>query len=444
MEQSLNQLAMGIDTVWVLVAAALVFFMEAGFAALEAGFIRAKNSINIIMKVFMDCTVGMLGYWAVGFGVMYGLDKAGIIGISDFFLQGEAAHLGLKIPLYAYWLFQAAFAVAVATIVSGAVAERMKFAPYIVFSFLATAIIYPMAGHWVWNPEGWLAKMGMVDFAGSAAVHAVGGWASLAAIIVLGPRTGKFNADGTPNVIPGHNLPLAAMGAFMLWFGWFGFNPGSSLSGLDMNIARIAVTTNLAAAAGGTIGAIYTTLKWGKPDPSMVINGCLAGLVAITAGCASVSPVSAVIIGAIAGVLVVEAVGWVDHLRADDPVGAVAVHGFCGTFGVLAVGFFHSEKGLLNGGGWGLLGTQALGVLSVSLFAFIATYIVFSALKATVGIRVTVEEELDGMDLAEHGIAAYSDSPTFPTHSGAPSLSNLPESAPMQWTQFSPTQSSGK
>ncbi|MZP30900.1 ammonium transporter [Heliobacterium undosum] len=422
-----EQLAMGIDTIWVLMAAALVFFMEAGFAALEAGFIRAKNSINIIMKVFMDCTVGMLGYWAVGFGVMYGLDKAGIIGVSDFFLQGEAEHLGLKIPLYAYWLFQAAFAVAVATIVSGAVAERMKFGPYIVFSFLATAIIYPLAGHWVWNANGWLAKLGMVDYAGSAAVHAVGGWASLAAILVLGPRMGKFNADGSPNVIPGHNLPLAALGAFMLWFGWFGFNPGSSLSGLDMNIARVAVTTNLAAAAGGTMGAIYTMFKWGKPDPSMVINGCLAGLVAITAGCGSVSPVAAAIIGAIAGVLVVEAVGWVDHLRADDPVGAVAVHGFCGTFGVIAVGFFHTERGLFYGGGMELLGVQTLGVLAVSLFAFASTYLVFALLKATVGIRVSPEEEIDGMDLAEHGIAAYSDVPNFTgAHAGGLPVGSLP------------------
>lgn len=434
MEPTASALAMGIDTVWVLMAAALVFFMEAGFAALEAGFIRAKNSINIIMKVFMDCTVGMLGYWAIGFGVMYGVSNWGFFGTSDFFLQGEAEHLGLKIPLYAYWLFQAAFAVAVATIVSGAVAERMKFGPYMIFSFLATALIYPIAAHWVWNPDGWLMKMGMVDFAGSAAVHAVGGWASLAAVLVLGARTGKFNADGSANVIPGHSLPLAAMGAFILWFGWFGFNPGSSLSGMDMNIARIAVTTNLAAAAGGTAGAIYTLIKWGKPDPSMVINGCLAGLAAITAGTASVSPAAAVVIGLIAGVLVVEAVGLFDRMRADDPVGAVAVHGVCGTFGVLAVGFFHTERGLFYGGGWELLGVQALGVLCVSLFAFVSTYGVFSILKATLGIRVSVEEEMDGMDLAEHGIAAYSETASFPSHSSH-GPSGMSELSPANWIQ---------
>jgi len=298
MEVSINSLASGIDTVWVLLCAALVFLMEGGFAALEAGFIRSKNSLNIIMKVIMDCTVGMLGYFAVGFALMYGVDKAGLIGWSGFFLKGDFTYLGLKIPLYAYWLFQAAFAIAVATIVSGAVAERMKFAPYIVFSLLATVVIYPVAGHWVWGSGGWLNKLGMLDFAGSAVVHSLGGWASLAAVLVLGPRTGKFGKDGAVHVLPGHNLPLAALGAFLLWFGWFGFNPGSTLSGLDTNIARIAVNTNLSAAAGGTIAAIYTAVKFGKADPSMAINGALGGLVAITAGCAFVEPISAVIIGA--------------------------------------------------------------------------------------------------------------------------------------------------
>ena len=282
MEINVTSLAQGIDTVWVLLCAALVFFMEGGFAALEAGFIRSKNSLNIIMKVFADCTIGMLGYWFIGFGIMYGLDRAGLFGTNGIFLTGNFSHLNLHIPLYAYWVFQAAFAVAVATIVSGAVAERMKFGPYMIFTLLATAVIYPVAGHWVWNPEGWLAKLGMVDFAGSAAVHSVGGWASLAAVLVLGPRKGKYNKDGSSNVLPAHNLPLAALGAFMLWFGWFGFNPGSSLSGLDLNIARIAVTTNLAAAAGGTVSILYTMWKYGKPDASMIINGSLAGLVAIT------------------------------------------------------------------------------------------------------------------------------------------------------------------
>jgi len=407
MEPSISQLAQGIDTVWVLLCAALVFFMEGGFAALEAGFIRSKNSLNIIMKVFADCTVGMLGYWAVGFGVMYGIDKAGFFGTSGAFLSGDFAHLNLRIPIYAYWIFQAAFAIAVATIVSGAVAERMKFGPYMVFSFLATAVIYPVAGHWIWNPGGWLAQLGMLDFAGSAAVHSVGGWASLAAVLVLGPRKGKYNKDGSINVMPAHNLPLAALGAFMLWFGWFGFNPGSSLSGLDLNIARIAVTTNLAAAAAGTVSALYTMIKYGKPDASMIINGSLAGLVAVTAGCAYVSPAGAVAIGAIAGVLVVLAVQFFDWIKADDPVGAIAVHGACGTFGALAVGIFAEKGGLIYSGSLKLLGIQALGVASVSLWAFTATAVVFYILKKTVGIRVTQEEELDGMDLCEHGITAY-------------------------------------
>ena len=424
---TIKELAMGINTVWVLLAAALVFFMEAGFAALEAGFIRGKNSLNIIMKVFMDCTVGMLGYWAVGFGVMYGLDKAGIIGTNGFLLKGNMDFLGLQIPLYPYWLFQAAFAVAVATIVSGAVAERMKFGPYIIFSFLATAVIYPIAGHWIWGTNGWLNLLGVKDFAGSAVVHAVGGWASLAAIWVLGPRIGKFNKDGSANVIRAHNMPLAALGAFILWFGWFGFNPGSSLSGLDLNIARIAVTTNLAAAAGGTLGTLYTYIRYGKPDPSMTINGALAGLVAVTGGSAYVSPVGAVAIGSIAGVLVVLAVGFFDKIKKDDPVGAVAVHGVCGTFGAIAVGLFadgsyQNVKGLFYGGGLHLVGIQIVGVLSVSLWAFGTTFVVFKVLKATVGIRVSAQEEMEGLDMSEHGMTAYAGF-------GVTSLSGLDEAS---------------
>jgi Amt family ammonium transporter len=409
METSIHSLAAGLDTVWVLLCAALVFFMEGGFAALEAGFIRTKNSLNIIMKVIMDCTVGMVGYFAFGFALMYGLDKGGVIGWSGFFLQGDVSHLGLKIPVYAYWMFQAGFAVAMATIVSGAVAERMKFAPYIVFSLLATVVIYPLAGHWVWSADGWLNKLGMMDFAGSAAVHSLGGWASLAAVLVLGPRHGKYTKDGEVNVLPGHNLPLAALGAFVLWFGWFGFNPGSTLSGLDLNIARIAVNTNLAAAVGGTMAALYTMAKYGKADPSMTINGALGGLVAITAGCAYVEPVSALVIGGVAGMLIVFAVPLFDRLMADDPVGAIAVHGVCGTFGTLAVGIFAEKGGLLYGGGLGLLGVQALGVAAVSAWGFGTTYGLFSLMKAVVGIRVSVEEEIAGLDIGEHGMTAYND-----------------------------------
>ncbi|MEW6064550.1 ammonium transporter [Desulforamulus profundi] len=408
MELDVQTLAAGIDTVWVLLCAALVFFMEAGFAFLEAGFIRAKNSLNIVMKVFMDCTVGILSYWAIGFAVMYGLDKAGLFGTSGFFIQGDFSHLGLRIPVYAFWLFQAAFAVAVASIVSGAVAERMKFAPYIIYSIVTCAIIYPVAGHWIWSADGWLAQLGMKDFAGSAAVHAVGGWSALAAVLVLGPRTGKYNPDGSVNVLPAHNMHLAALGAFILWVGWFGFNPGSALTGLDSNIARIAVTTNLAAAAGGTMGTLYTMFKYGKPDPSMTINGVLAGLVAVTAGTAFVSPAGAVVIGAVAGVLVVLAVPFFDKLKADDPVGAIAVHGVCGSFGALAVGIFAEDGGLLYGGGFHLLEVQALGLLAVSAWAFGVSYLTFYLIKKTVGVRVSADEELEGLDLVEHGIPAYS------------------------------------
>lgn len=406
---SISNLASGIDTVWVLLCAALVFIMEGGFAFLEAGFIRAKNSLNIVMKVFTDSTLGMLSYWAVGFAIMFGLDRAGIIGISGFFLNGDLSHIQLRVPVYAYWIFQAAFAMAVASIVSGAVAERMKFKTYMIYTVLITGLIYPISGHWVWGAGGWLANLGMLDFAGSAVVHAVGGWSALAAVLVLGPRIGKYDEDGSVNVLPAHNMHLAFLGTFILWFGWFGFNPGSSLSGLDLNIARIALTTNLAAAAGGASGTIFTMLRWGKPDPSMAMNGALAGLAAITAGTAYVSPAAAVLIGLVAGILVVLAVGFFDRIKADDPVGAIAVHGVNGTWGALAVGLFAQQGGLLYGGGFKLLAVQALGVFSVSLWAFGTTFLVLSVLKKLVGIRVSPQEESDGLDITEHGIPAYTE-----------------------------------
>jgi len=415
-EINMQDLASGVDTIWVLLCAALVFFMEGGFAFLEAGFIRAKNSMNIVMKVFTDSTIGMLSYWAVGFGIMYGLDRAGVFGSTGFFIGGDLGHIQLRIPIYAYWLFQAAFAMAMASIVSGAVAERMKYGPYIIYTVVAAALIYPIAGHWIWGVNGWLGKLGMLDFAGSAVVHAVGGWSALAAVLVLGPRTGKYNKDGTLNVLPAHNLHLAFLGTFILWFGWFGFNPGSSLSGLDMNIARIALTTNLAAAAGGTAGILFTMFKYGKADPSMAMNGALAGLAAITAGTAYVQPAGAVIIGGVAGVLVVLAVSFFDKIKADDPVGAIAVHGAGGTWGALAVGLFAQQGGLFYGGGAGLLGVQALGVLSVSVWAFTATYLVFTLLKKTVGVRVSAQEEFEGLDLNEHGITAYTGLMTNPLY----------------------------
>ncbi len=403
-----QELASAIDTVWVLLCAALVFIMEGGFAFLEAGFISAKNSLNIVMKVFMDCTVGMLSYWAVGFAIMYGADKAGLFGSTGFFIGGDLSHIKLRIPIYAYWLFQAAFAMAMASIVSGAVAERMKFGPYIIYTALAAAIIYPVAGHWVWGVGGWLGNLGMLDFAGSAVVHSVGGWSALAAVIVLGSRSGRYNNDGSINFLPPHNLHLAFLGTFILWFGWFGFNAGSSLSGLDLNIARIALTTNLAAAAGGTVAALFTMFKYGKADPSMTMNGSLAGLAAITAGTAFVGPGSAVIIGAVSGVLVVLAVNFFDRMKADDPVGAIAVHGVNGGWGVIAVGLFAQQGGLFYGGGVKLLLVQFLGAATVSIWAFAATYLIFTVLKKTMGIRVSAEEEIQGLDLSEHDISAYS------------------------------------
>ncbi|MCL6639531.1 MAG: ammonium transporter [Firmicutes bacterium] len=431
-EFNLQDLASGIDTVWVLLCAALVFFMEGGFAFLEAGFIRAKNSMNIVMKVFTDSTVGMLSYWAVGFGVMYGLDRAGLFGSSGFFIGGDLSHIQYRVPIYAYWLFQAAFAMAMASIVSGAVAERMKFGPYIIYTALAAGLIYPVAGHWVWGVDGWLGKLGMLDFAGSAVVHAVGGWSALAAVLVLGPRTGKYNEDGTMNVLPAHNMHLAFLGTFILWFGWFGFNPGSSLSGLDMNIARIALTTNLAAAAGGTAGTLFTMFRYGKADPSMAMNGALAGLAAITAGCAFVAPQSAVIIGAVAGTLVVLAVSFFDRVKADDPVGAIAVHGVGGTWGIVALGLFAEKGGLFYGGGLQFLSVQALGVLSVSVWAFASTFIVFTLLKKTVGIRVSAQEEAEGLDLNEHGIPAYTGlvaTPLYDVEENPAHVHGLPQSA---------------
>ncbi|AVX19681.1 ammonium transporter [Carboxydocella sporoproducens DSM 16521] len=408
MELNLQNLSVGLDTIWVLLAAALVFFMEAGFAALEAGFVRSKNTLNIIMKVLMDCALGLLAYWAIGFGLMYGQSN-GWFGRSGFFLQGDFSFLGLNIPVSVFWLFQAAFAVAVATIVSGAVAERMKFSAYLIFSAVATGLIYPLAAGWVWNSNGWLHNLGMLDFAGSAAVHAVGGWASLAAAMVLGPRLGKYGKDGTINAIPGHNIPLAALGGFILWFGWFGFNAGSTLSALHKDIGLIALNTNLAAAAGGTMGCLYTMFRFGKADVSMAINGALAGLVAITAGCAYLEPAAAVAVGLIAGLLVVEAIGLFDRLRIDDPVGAIAVHGVGGSFGTLAVGLLAKDGGLFYGGGWHLFQVQLIGLLAVSVFAFAATYLLFRLLAATIGIRVSAEEELEGLDIAEHGFQAYNE-----------------------------------
>ena len=415
--------AKAIDTIWTLIAAFLVFFMQAGFAMVEAGFTRAKNAVNIIMKNLMDFSVGSIAYWAIGFGIMFGADKAGLFGADGFFLSAGDPSTGEGLWQIAFWLFQAVFAATAATIVSGAMAERTKFSGYLAYSVVVSILIYPVVGHWIWG-GGWLSKLGMIDFAGSTVVHSVGGWAGLMGAIVLGPRVGKYLENGgkkkISKAIPGHNLPLAALGVFILWFGWFGFNSGSTTSGTNLSIAAIAVTTNLAAAAG-SIAAMFTAwIRFKKPDASMSLNGALAGLVAITAPCAVVSPGSAIIIGLIAGVLAVLAVEFFDKiLHIDDPVGAVSVHGVCGLFGTLSVGLFAQAKyasaaglgeinGLFYGGGFRLLGVQALGGLSVFVWVGVTAFIMFTVIKKTIGLRVTRKEEIRGLDIEEHGMEAYS------------------------------------
>ena len=397
--------AVAINTMWTLLAAFLVFFMQAGFAMVESGFTRAKNAGNIIMKNLMDFSAGSLIYWAVGFAIMFGAGNS-FMGTKGFFLAGGFEHLGLDIPVSAFWIFQAVFAATAATIVSGAMAERTKYSGYLAYSVVITGFIYPVVGHWIWG-GGWLS--GMVDFAGSTVVHSVGGWAALAGAIVLGPRIGKYNEDGSINAMPGHNLLMASLGVFILWFGWFGFNPGSTVAGTDLSIASIAVTTNLSAAAGATLAMITSWFKYGKADVSMTLNGALAGLVGITAGTAAVNNLGAVIIGALSGILIVYAVEFIDHLHVDDPVGAIAVHGVCGAFGTLVVGFFAVDGGLFYGGGIDLLLTQAQGVGAVFVWTFATAFVLFKVIDAVIGLRVSEEEEQEGLDSTEHGSVSYPD-----------------------------------
>lgn len=408
--------AIAIDTVWTLMAAFLVFFMQAGFAMVEAGFTRAKNAGNIMMKNMMDFAAGSLAYWAVGFGIMFGVGTA-FMGTSGFFLSGGNPLTSEGLWQYAFWMFQVVFAATAATIVSGAMAGRTKFSGYIMYSFIVSALIYPIVGHWIWG-GGWLSSLNIpfVDFAGSTVVHSVGGWAALAGAIVLGPRLGKY-IKGKSKAIRGHSLTLAALGVFILWFGWFGFNPGSTTAGTDLTIAIIAVTTNLSAAAGALVAMFVSWKKYTKPDIGMTFNGALAGLVAITAGTANVSPGSAIIIGAIAGVVVVFAVEFIDKkLKVDDPVGAIAVHGVCGAWGTLAVGLFAQEafggiNGLFFGGGATQLVVQALGIASVFVWTFGTAFMMFKLIDLIIGLRVSKEDELKGLDLSEHQAEAYADFP---------------------------------
>jgi Amt family ammonium transporter len=390
-----------LDILWVLIAGILVFWMQAGFALVEAGFTRAKNVGNIIMKNFMDFSLGSLIFWIIGYGIMYG-SKGAFFGAFDIFYDVEGDYHNL--------FFQTVFAATAATIVSGAMAERTKFSTYLIFSIVITAVIYPISGHWVWG-NGWLSTMETPfhDFAGSTVVHSVGGWAALAGAWTIGPRLGKYN--GTSNAIPGHNMVLGALGVFILWMGWFGFNPGSQLaiSGDNANaVAGIFITTNLAAAAGATVTMLVTWMRYGKPDLSMTLNGALAGLVAITAGCDVVSPEGSAIIGALAGALVVFSVEFIDKkLKVDDPVGAISVHGVCGAFGTLMVGLLAVDGGLFYGGGMALLTSQAIGVAAIGAWAFGLGLILFQVLKATVGLRVSEQEEREGLDIHEHGQSSY-------------------------------------
>ncbi len=404
------EIARGLDTVWVLIASFLVFFMQAGFGMLEAGLIRAKNTANILMKNFLDFCMASLGFFLFGYAIMFGPGN-------DFFGTKGWALIGAKssvdLPLFAFWLFQAVFCGAAATIVAGGMAERMRFPAYLTYSFLISAFIYPVVGHWIWG-GGWLSKLGFLDFAGSTVVHATGGVAALIGTILLGPRIGKFNKDGSANIIAGHSIPLASLGVLILWFGWFGFNPGSTLSvGNGDLIAQIAINTNLAAATGALVALLTAWLWFGTPDLTMTMNGALAGLVAITAPCAFVSPYAAIIIGAVGGFLVVGGVYLLDKLQIDDPVGAFPVHGINGIWGTLAVGLFGEKalgatgNGLFLGGGLTQLGVQALGVFSVALFILIAMTIVFKIIDLVIGLRVTREEELKGLDIGEHSIESY-------------------------------------
>ncbi|MDD5722735.1 MAG: ammonium transporter [Syntrophales bacterium] len=434
---AVSSLQVGMDTVWVLFTAFLVFFMNLGFGMLEAGLCRAKNTVNILAKNFIVFAISSAAFWVIGWGFMFG-DGNPFVGLQGLFFASGAdnspaigdAYTGVYsaigwtgVPLWAKFFFQLVFAGTAATIVSGAVAERIKFISFIVFSFFLVGIMYPITGHWIWG-GGFLASLGMWDFAGSTVVHSVGGWAALAGVLVLGARLGKYRPDGSVNPIFGHSMSLATLGGLVLWFGWFGFNPGSTMGvGDGSAIAHIAVTTNTAAAMAILSSTIVSWLIQKKPDLSMIINGALAGLVAITAPCAFVSVGSSAVIGLIAGVLVVFAVMMFDKLKIDDPVGALSVHLVNGIWGTLAVGLFAVDSitgaatgnGLFFGGGLTLLRAQAIGVVAVGAFTFISALIIWYIIKQGLGMRVSREEELIGLDLGEHGSKAYPDFQGFLT-----------------------------
>ncbi len=411
-----------IDTLWVFLAGILVFFMNLGFAAVEAGFARSKNTVNILSKNFIVFAVSSLGFLLIGWGLMFGGDNS-FIGTKHLFILGDSDFsfyentLTSNVPFWGKFFFQLVFCGTAATIVSGAVAERVKYIAFIIFSFILTLFIYPIVGHWVWG-GGWLANLGFMDFAGDTVVHSVGGWSALAGAMLLGPRIGKYGKDGKAKAIPGHNMSLAVIGLFVLWLGWFGFNPGSTMSFQNpSDVVYILMTTNTAAIAAVLTSTATAWIVIGKPDLGMTINGCLAGLVGITGSCAYVTVGASILIGAIAGIMVVFAVMFFDRIKIDDPVGATSVHLLCGIFGTLCVGLFAKEgvtsyslkNGLFYGGGLKLLGIQALGIISVGIFVFTSALFVWFVIKKIMGIRVSREEELAGLDIGEHGNVAYPD-----------------------------------
>jgi Amt family ammonium transporter len=407
-----------INTVWTMVAGFLVFFMQAGFAMLEAGSTRSKGASNIMMKNLMDFCIGSIAFYFIGYGLMFGQSVGGLFGSTNFFGMVDHNAIVSGVPQDAFILWETVFCATAATIVSGAMAERTKFIAYCIYSAVISLVIYPVAGHWIWG-GGWLSQMGFQDFAGSTVVHSIGGWAALVGAAILGPRIGKYTKSGKPNSIPGHSIVLSALGVFILWFGWFGFNPGSTLSALTVDanghfsisiIGTIAMTTNTAAAAGAVSAMIYTWIRRKKPSVAMSLDGAVAGLVAVTAGCAYISIEGALLIGLTAGVLVVASIEFIDtKLKIDDPAGAISCHCTCGVFGTLMVGLLDTKHGLFYGGGFHLLGVQALGVLAVAAWTVGTTFLLFKFLQKTVGLRVSPEEEMEGLDLSEHGEPGYPD-----------------------------------
>ncbi|MDE0108501.1 MAG: ammonium transporter [Bryobacterales bacterium] len=400
------------NILWTLLAACLVFWMQAGFAFVESGFTRAKNAAHIMMKNVLDMSMGALSFWLIGFGIMFGATN-GLFGTDHFLLSPDNGG-GDGQWEYTFWMFQVVFAATAATIVSGAMAERTQFAAYLIYSVAITAIIYPVFGHWAWgnlllDQPSWLADMGFIDFAGSTVVHSVGGWAALAGAIVVGPRLGKYGLDGSPRAIPGHNLGMAALGVFILFLGWFGFNAGSTTTA-DGSVARIAVNTFLAACSGSIFAMIVSWRRFGKPDVGITLNGVLAGLVGITAPCASVTPLGAIIIGAVSGVLVVLSIRFFDKLHVDDPVGAISVHGVCGVWGTLGAALLHEN--LFLGLEYDLLGTlwvQIVGAVVAFVWTFGTAFVLFKTINAAIGLRVAQADEIEGLDLGEHNSRAYPD-----------------------------------